>query len=207
MEELFIAWLTGPLQESLYTQFHDNSYNKFKLLYPQYSSFKPHEIDIEIIDKVLPHINVNNFYKSKRIYQWFIETLINGSRYTHNLFNEPINNSFYCHMIEYFFLNIINKEDLLPLLIDNEMKRDYLNNCEDIYYTLQTNGLLIRFFISIYPDFERMVKEYIDDYDNIIPEYWENFFFNYDNEDRTELERENGYLKYLKYVIINGYHM
>ena len=202
MESLFVEWLTGPFCESLCGT-SEYSLEEFIKKYPQFNDMKENDIDYQIIENILPHIDVNTLYKSKRIYHYFIETLLIGNRYAYEIFNYGPDVEHYDRFIQYFFNSIGNKEDFLPLLIPDSQIRDFCEDKEDIYHQIGTRGVIIGYFIILDTNFEKILKEYVPEWDEIRPEYWEDILFP-DPKKEGFSDQQNGFLRYLKYSV-NGF--
>lgn len=194
--ELFIDWLTGPFEYSLCTT-DDFDMDSFSQKYPQYKGLDIYELDILIIKDILPTININNLYKGKRIYHYFVDVLSRGNRYAYDLFrgNIVIDDDVYSQMIRYFYFTMNDKKDYLPIFIPEKKIRSILEKDEDTYFSgIDIKGYLIAWFIILDNNFENLLKEYIPEYDSIKASYWEDFFV----DDKSV---ENGYLRYLKHCI------
>ena len=198
MESLFIEWLTGPFCESL--NGGKDKLTDFIGKYPQYDGMKENEIDFSIIDNILPKIDVNSLYKGKRIYHYFIESLLLGNRYAREIFEYSPNSEYYDRFIKYFFNSIRDKEDFLPLLIPDSQIRELCEDKEDLYVQIDIRGVIIGYFIQLDSNFENILKEYIPGWDDINPDYWEDFFFPND-EEKIRPDSKNGFLRHLKFSI------
>lgn len=148
----------------------EREYHKFISRHPEYSKYDQVSskdiIDDNFIDNILRYVDVNSFYKSKRVYVYFVEYLLSAGIYAEHYFYAN-KRSPYKRFIDYFCSFISDKRDFLPLLIPNETDLFNLELTPMFYESVKIRALLIKNLIEIDQNFKSHLIFYIPNYGEI----------------------------------------
>lgn len=203
-DKFFVEWLTDVFQASLQTEFEENYLPQFIEKYPIFENFSTWDIDQFVINDILKEININSIFRGKRIYVYFLESLLNGARYASELFPNVSSIDIYKPLFDHF--NPITN-DLLPEYLSFLLPHDYEVSSrdyhEDTFPQDVIKGLIIQKYIPNKEKADELIQSYIPVWSDIQSLYWE------DNEiDFNGTCKLNGdqYLSYLKYCVEAAYN-